>query len=73
MIPRLHSSLPPQSAHILPSRYEASLTPLSAARGPPLPPKIPKRRDLQELRDESNELHELAYHSSDSNETREFG
>lgn len=71
-IPQLHSPLPPQSAHIPPIRYEASPTTLSATRGPPLPPKIPKQRGLQELRDESNELHELACPNSDSNGTREF-
>lgn len=72
MIPELHSPLPPQSAHIPPVRYEASPTTVSADRGPPLPPKIPKQRCLQELRDESNESHELACHSRDSNGTREF-
>ena len=72
LVPRLHSPLPPESAHVSPMRHEAPPTTLSATRGPPLPPKIPKQRGLQELRDESNELHELACHSSDSNGTREF-
>lgn len=72
-IPGIHSPPPPQSAYIPPTRYEAPLAMLSAAtRGPPLPPKIPKHGGLQELRDESNELHELDCHNGDSSGTREF-
>lgn len=74
IIPGLHSPPPPpQSAHIQPARYETPPATLSAAQhGPPVPPKVPNQRGLQELRDQSSELHELDCRISDPNGTREF-
>lgn len=65
--------LPPQSAYTSPIRYEPPPTALSGIRGPQPPPKIPNGgRGLQELKDESNQSHELDSYNCDLNGTRAF-
>lgn len=64
--------IPQQPAHISPIRHEAQHRALSAIDGLPRLPKIPDQRGPHELRDESNELHELDSYNPGLNGTREF-
>lgn len=64
--------IPQQPAYSSPFRHEDPPITLSATGGLPRLPRISNQRGPQELRDESNELHELDSYNHGSNGTREF-
>ena len=67
-----HSPSPPQSVYTSPVRREELPRVPSARRGPAPPPTIPTQGHLQDLREGSDELHELDGYNNDSNGTRQF-